>query len=549
MGACKRKAIDHMKKTSAEEFSRWLRGPEDCHIEFKEAKSRWGDGHAISDYCAALANEGGGKLVLGVNNRHVVVGSQAFSGTYTQESNKILNAIGLRVDVEEMIHPNGRVVIFHIPAHYPGKPVKSNGIYWMRAGESLTPMDEQTLRVQLVETQPDFTAGFVPGAGITDLDPEAIGILRQKWAKKSGRTDYLDFNDEKTLRNLGLWDGFGLTYATLILVGKSEAITRHLRNAEIIFEWRNNQSQTHHDFRKSWRLPFVSIDDEIWETVNARNIRIPFQEGFLQREVWAFAEKSIREAVHNAVMHRDYSIKDRPVFIKASPQGFYIESPGGFPPGITLDNILSTRVWRNYALAEAFEKIGFAERSGQGLDDIFERSIRDGKGFPDLSGSDSHAVRLSIPAQVKDRDFILYLERLVNEKQMGLSFEEIFELEKIRQGQKVARLDFKDKFIKAGLVETIGKGRGTKYLLARRYYETIGQSGKHTRIKGLGRDQIKELILNHIRDGKPSSRSDLISGFPESNLRDLSNILQELRRAGKIHFEGAKVNGRWRVVN
>ena len=104
---------------------------------------------------------------------------------------------------------------------------------------------------------------------------------------------------------------------------------------------------------------------------------------------------------------------------------------------VNLTNFLSEKSWRNRLLAESFEKIGFAERSSQGLDEIFEKSIRDGKGFPDLTKSNSHSVKLSIPAQVKDEDFILYLERIANERQVSLSFEEIYELEKIRESQKV----------------------------------------------------------------------------------------------------------------
>lgn len=194
------------------------------------------------------------------------------------------------------------------------------------------------------------------------------------------------------------------------------------------------------------------------------------------------------------------------------------------------------------------EKIGFVERSSQGLDDIFEHSIRDGKGFPDLSESKSYAVVLNIPAQVKDTDFILYLERVVNDKQISLSFEEIYELEQIREKQRVSKPEFKNKFIQLGLIESTGKGRGTKYILSRYYYETLGQSGKHTRLKGLKREHIKELILKHIKEGKQCNVKTLSEGFPEYTSKDFSNMLQELKREGKIYFEGSsKLKGNWKI--
>ncbi len=543
-------------KTNREQFEKYLNGLEDIDLELKLASVNFDSSRgSLFDYCASISNGKGGKLILGVQDKpREARGTGYAQGTHTKLSQQIWEKIRIHVDVEEFIYDGKRLLIFHVPKHPTGTRVKSGGkgdkfTYPIRRGESIGEMDDQRTREILNEAQPDFTATIVPGLSLDDLDLSAIESLKKKWSEESGRTDYLVFDPEKILKNMGLITNKGITYAGLILVGTPAAIAAHLADAEIIFEWRHDDKQINYDFRKNWRYPFVSIDNDIWNTINARNIRVPFQDGFFQREVWGFHEKSIREAVHNAVMHRDYSIKGKSIFIKASPQEFFIESPGGLPAGITLENILHEKAWRNRALAEAFEKIGFAERSSQGLDDIFEQAIRDGKGLPDFSRTDRDNVRLSIPARVKDKDFILYLERIINERQINLSFEEIYELERIREHQRIQRLEFKNKFLKLGIIEIVGKGRGTKYMLSRRYYETIGQSGKHTRIKGLNRDQIKELIFTHIKEGKPSTIEHLITGFPEYTPKDLSNMLQELRRAGKICFSGPKRVGVWRVVN
>lgn len=419
----------------------------------------------------------------------------------------------------------------------------------MRAGESLAEMDEDTARRILNEVEPDFTAGIVSGLTLDDLDHKAVDLLKKRWAEKAGRQDYLAFDVEKTLKNLGLLTEKGLTYAALIMVGKADSLDKHLADAEIVFEWRQSRRQTHHDFRKNWRAPFMLIDDDIWQTINSRNLRIPFQEGFIQHEIMAFDEKSMREAVHNAVMHRDYRVKGRSIFILASPEVFDIESPGGFTPGITPENALFRKAYRNRLLAEVMEKAKMAERSSQGLDDIFEKAIRDGKGMPDLTQSDSYSVRLVIPAQVKDKDFVLFLERVANEKQINLSFEEIYELEKIREHQKIGKPEFREKFLEAGIIEKVGRARGMKYMLSRRYFEAIGKSGRHTRLRGLSRERIKEMILSHIREGKPSRREDLMSGFPECKPRDITNMLQELKNDGKIVFKGSKKTGSWHLAN
>jgi len=544
-----------MMKTSVEQFDRLLNGIEDADLELKEAKNHFpNDRGSLFDYCAAIANGNGGKLILGVQEKpRTVVGTTFMQGTHNQLSHEIWERLRINVDVEEFDYHGKRVLIFHIPKHPSGFRVKSGGkgnkyLYPVRRSGSLGEMDDIKTKEILNENQPDFTASVVQGLSMGDLDKPAVDVFRKKWAEKSGRKDYLSFDDEKVLRNTGLIDvKGGMTFAGLILVGQTDALRKHLADAEIIFEWRNDPKQTHYDFRKNWREPFCSIDDEIWNTINARNIRIPFQEGFFQREIWAFDEKSIREAVHNAIMHRDYSIKGRSIFIKASPQEFLIESPGGFPHGITADNALFSTEWRNRLLAEAFGKIGFAERSGQGFDDIFEKSIRDGKGLPDLSRSDFRAVRLAIPAQVKDKDFILYLERVVNERQVSLSFEEIYELEKVREGQKIANTDFKNKFLQMDIIEQVGRTRGAKYILSHKYYVHKGKSGVYTRLRGVSREYKKELILLHLsKNGKGFAR-DFKDVSDDLSLVDVSNLLRELKQDGKIVHEGSRRTGYWRL--
>ncbi|MFH1664830.1 MAG: RNA-binding domain-containing protein [Candidatus Omnitrophota bacterium] len=545
-----------MLRTSREQFERWLESNEDNDLEFKEARNNFDSSRgSLFDYCAAMANDNGGKIILGVREKpRDVVGTLYKNGTHNQLSREIWDRLRIHVDVEEYFYEVKRVLIFHIPRHIVGIRVRSGGkgdkyVYPIRRGESLAEMDDQKTKEILNENHSDFTSLSVEGLEIEDLDEGAIDVFRHKWAEKSRRVDYLSFDDRKILNNAGLITESGVCFAALILIGGERALQRYLSDAEIIFEWRNKPRQTHYDFRKNWRAPFVSIDDEIWATINSRNLRIPFQEGFFQREIWAFDEKSVREAVHNAVMHRDYELKGRSIFIKASPEEFFVESPGGFFPPVTSENCLWEKSWRNRLLAEALEKIGLVERSSQGLDDIFEQAIRDGKGLPDISQNEVHAVRISIPAQVKDKDFILYLERVSNERQISLSFEEIYELERIREGQKVSKSEFKDKFFRLGLIEQVGKGRGSKYILSQRYYETIGKSGKYTRLKGLQRGHIKQLILNHIKQGKPCNVRSLSEGFPEYAAKDFSNILQELKRDGKIYFDGSsKLEGTWKLT-
>jgi len=539
-----------MTMTSEHEFENWLENEEDFDLEFKSASNQFDKTKDLPNYCAAFGNEGGGKLILGVTNEKRVIGTKAFIGSYNQLPNYLSQRLSpaIRVDVEELQYNGKRILIFHIPSRPLGEPIKANGKFWMRAGESLKEMDNATLRRILNETQKDFSTEIVPGLGLSDLDNDAIIILRKKWSEKAKRDDYLKFDTEKLLKSLGLLTEKGLNYASLILLGKKEVLDELLSSSEIIFEWRQDPAKTAHDFRINWREPFMKIYDEIWKTINARNLRMPFQEGFIQREVWAFDEKSIREAVLNAVAHRDYSIQSRSIFIKASPDSFFIESPGGLLPGVTLENILETSAWRNRRIAEIFEKTGLVERSGQGMNDIFRITVSDGKGLPNLAKTDSHTVRLEIPAKVKDKDFILYLEQITNEKQISLSEEEIYALEDLRENQQLTNKKLKDEFLKLGLIEKVGNKKGTKYILSKKYYEHIGDRGAHTKLKGISREQKKMLILNHLKQFGKSRSIDFQHALDLDQIY-VRNLMTELKTEGKVERIGNKVSGYWILNN
>lgn len=536
--------------TTIDEFNKWLQRLEDHSLEFKSAENSFSANKDLPDYCAAISNEGGGKLILGVDPNRRIVGTRAFQNTHNKLSHELLQKLRIRIDVEELKHPEGRILIFHIPPHPQGQPIKSTGKYKhpMRAGESLVEMDNATLKRILNETDTDFSSQIVMDLSLAAIDDQAINNFKQLWVKKARRNDYLSYSNEKALRSIGLLTEKGLNYASLILFGKKEKIDELVPGSEIIFEWRQDSKKIPYDYRKNWREPFFKIYNDVWETINARNIRFPFQEGLFQREIYAFSEKPIREAVLNAVAHRDYAINNRSVFIKASPEEFLIESPGGFPYGITIENILRETYWRNRRIAETLEKAGLVERSGQGMDDIFESTIKEGKGLPDLSGSDDFSVRLKIPAQVKDKNFILFIEKITRERQIILSFDEIYELEKIREHQPVTEIEYKKKFLDIGIIERVGRTRGAKYILSHKYYTHEGKIGEHTRLRGISREKCKTLILEHLEKNKGYVH-DLCGTFQELKPMDISNLLQELKNDKKIEHVGSKRTGYWRLKN
>ena len=536
-------------QTTDEQFEKWLKESEGLNLEFKKAENSFSKTKDLPDYCAALANEGGGKLILGVDNDKNIFGTKAFLGTEDMLSHYLLQNLGIRVDIEEKFYNEKRILIFHIPSRSVGAIVKSTGNYKypMRAGSSLVEMTQEKIREILNETDIDFSCQIVKNFMLSDIDDEAMDNFKKLWARKQNKKEYLTFSNEKTLQAIGAMNSEGLNNAALILFGKKQKIDELLPCAEIIFEWRQTQ-KIRHDFRSDWREPFFRIYNEIWENINARNVRFPYHEGFVQREVVAFNEETIREAILNAVAHRDYHIQSASIFIRATLEKISVQSPGGFVNGVNLENILEKSEWRNRRIAEIFQLAGLVERSGQGMDTIFGNTIREGKGMPDFSGTDKHTVILNIPAEVKDKEFIVFLEKITNQKQIILSFEEIFELEKIREKQKMKDINFRDKFLELGIVEKVGKTSGSKYILSHRYYSFKEKPGVYTRIVGISRDGKKQLILKHLAKNKKGFVRDLKDAFPDLKSQDVSNLLQELKKDGKIIHKGSDSGGWWKIA-
>lgn len=135
-----------MQRTDTAQIDAWRQLPsEHQRIEFKEAKSQYSFDKTL-EYCVAIANEGGGHLVLGVSDKapRAVVGTGAFSDVIATEA-KLFGKLGFRVDVEEVLHPDGRVVVIHIPPRPMGSAFHLDGTYLMRVGESVVPMTPDRL--------------------------------------------------------------------------------------------------------------------------------------------------------------------------------------------------------------------------------------------------------------------------------------------------------------------------------------------------------------------------------------------------------------------
>ncbi|MFC1638590.1 ATP-binding protein, partial [Patescibacteria group bacterium] len=494
-------------------------------------------------YCVGLGNEGEGMLIIGVDNNGNIVGTNTLLDL-NRVKKQIFNETGQKIEIEEIFEDEKKVIVIKIPSRQKGNLFKFSGVPLMRVGESLEVMSDDVQRRILLEQDSDFSAQIVSGATEDDLDIEALEVFQNLFNTRNDTNVHW----KDLLSDLGLKVGEEITYAGLILLGKSSALKKYLANAEIIFQYRNDKDNIEYDDRIDYRNAFLLVQNNLWEKINSRNQITQIQEGFLTKEVPFFNEKVIKESILNAISHRDYRDQGS-VIIKQSTQEIEIQSPGGFLPGITIENILHTTKTRNRLIAEALQYLGFVQRAGQGMDTIFQETIREGKEKPDLSLSDRYHVVIKISAQVKNREFLKFLERIINEKQIKLSLDDIVLLQEIEEGKKNFKNKEVQKFLESGIVEKIGKTRGIRYILSHNYYKSQGKTGKYTRLAGLSRDTKKQLIVEHLSRNEKAILSDFKQAFSDMKQQDISNILQELKRDGRIVNVGSTRSAVWKLNN
>jgi len=529
-------------------LEQWMCAEEDEHLEFKEAKSRF-DFEMLVKYCFAFANEGGGHIILGVSDqrpRHVV-GSQAFADLQ-RTKNGLIERLRLRVDASELEHPEGRVIVFAVPSRPIAVPLQYKGAYWMRGGESLVPMTPDQLKRIFDEAQPDFSAQVCGAATLDDLDPKAIQEFRRRWATKAKRDEFTSFSDARLLEDAELLVDDGVTYAALVLLGSHRSLGRHLAHSEVVFEYRSDENSIAYQRREEFRRGLFSFFDELWGLIDARNDRYSYQDGLFRYDLPAFNEGAVREAILNAVSHRDYRLAGS-VFVKQFPTTLEITSPGGFPPGITPENIIVKQSPRNRRIAEALARCGLVERSGQGADRMFGAAIREGKQPPAFRGTDAYQVAVTLHGKVTDESFLVFLERLTREQQGTLHVDDLLVLDAVHRQLPVST-ELKHRIaplVELGALEGVGRGRGVRYLLASRFYKAVGKPGVYTRRRGLDRDTNKALLLKHLKsiakDGCPLG--ELQEVLPALSRIQIQTLLREMKRDGIAHSVGQTRAGRW----
>jgi ATP-dependent DNA helicase RecG len=522
-----------------------LNAKEGNAYQFKEWKTKDNFGET-KKICCALADGGGGKFVMGISDKRPrqVVGSTAFPQPERTRKD-LIDTLHISIDFQLYDYEGKRVLVFDVASRPIGLPVQVEGVAWWYEGDSLIAMPPEIMHGIYEETGRDFSGDICPGATFKNLNSDAIEAFRAKWIEKSGNKRLKNLTAEQLLRDCGAISDKGITHSALVLFGSKAGLQEYLSQAEVIFEYRSSEASGAAQQREEFLEGFFSIYDKLWELVNLRNDKQHYQEGFFVFDIPTFNERVVREAILNAVSHRNYQLGGS-IFIRQYRDRLEIESPGGFPLGITKDNILNRQYARNRTIAKIFALCGLVERAGQGMNLIYEMSIKEAKRLPDFGDSDEYLVKIKLNGLVLDKRMILVIKKIGDERLDAMTTDDFLLINALYHERPlpVSLRSRVKHLVGMGLVEHVSRN---KYVLSRSLYEATDKTGVHTRVVGLDRDTNKELLLKHIRKNENNGTpfKELEQVLPSHSRNQIKVLLRELQQADRIYVVGKTSAARW----
>lgn len=360
--------------TTPQQIDLWRSVPsEHQRLEFKEAKNQF-DTRRLFEYCVAIANEGGGHLLLGVSDTppRAVVGTAAFADPVAI-AGRLFESVGFRVDVESVAHPDGRVLVFHIPPRPRGTAYHLDGKYLMRSGESLVPMSEDQLRRIFAEGGPDWVeehtkSGLDAQQVVELLDTQTFFELL-KLPYPTERAGVLD-----RLLTERLIDEEGGNYAirrigALLLARQLTDFEDLARKAPRVVVY-NGNSKLDTKLDQTGQEGYAVGFQGLVRFINGQLPQNEVIEEALRKEVKLVPEVAIREVVANALIHQDFSMTGVSVMVEIYANRVEISNPG--EPLVPVDRFIDGYQSRNERVADLMRRMHICEEKSSGIDRLVQ---------------------------------------------------------------------------------------------------------------------------------------------------------------------------------
>ena len=549
-----------MNTQSSTHISELISKGESLHLEFKSDAKGLPDRELVAAL-VALANTEGGDLLLGVEDNGRITGLHPnhsnLSGLPALIANKTNPPLSVRVEAVEtkrgtvarIMVPKSRQLVSTSEGVLLRRRLMANG-----KPEAVPFYPHEFIQRQSAMGLTDPSALLMKELSVDDLNPLERYRLREAVRKYGGDQSLLPLADEELDGALGLTmvsEGMRCpTLAGLLLLGREEQLRRFVPAYESAFQVLEGTDVRVNEF---YRKPLLQTFDEIEQLFRARVSEKEIQVGLFRVPVPNFDRRAFREAFVNSLVHRDYS-RLGAVHVRLDEDGLSISNPGGFVEGVTLQNLLVVAPRsRNPLLADIVKRIGLAERTGRGIDRIYEGMLRYGRPTPDYGMSDAHTVTVRMSSAEADFKFLEMILHHEDRTGRAMPIDSLIILSRLRFERRLTTVDLSpstqkseqetraalEKLTEAGLVEAHGSGRGRTYMLSVKVYRTTGQKAAYIRQVGFDAIQQEQMVLSYIDKHGSIKRAD-VAELCRLTPPQAYHLLKRLKSRGKIQQQGER---------
>lgn len=529
-------------------------------IEFKSDRKRLPDTDLV-EALVGLANTEGGELWLGVEDDGRATGLHA-------DHMALMGLVGLvaartspalQVDVEPVDVGCIKVARIRVPKAHSEVATQAGVYLRRRIKPDGTPECAPMLPHERISRASSFglvdvSAQPVLGSTLADFDPLERERLRQAVQQYGGDRVLLDLDDEALDGALCFTqrqpDGSRVpTLTGLLLIGRDAALQQRVATHELAFQVLAQQAVRFNEFR---RFPLLKALDWLETNFRPYNPEQELQVGLFRVPVPLVDMAAFREAVANALIHRDYH-RMGAVHVRLEDEALVISNPGGLVDGVTLANLLVTEPRpRNRALADAMKRIGVVERSGRGVDTIYRGMLKFGRPAPDYGRTDAQNVVLQLPTVPADMAFRRMVVDIERQRDTELPIDSLIALGALRESKRLTASALAvtiqrdaarakrtlEALTEAGLVEAHGSTRGRSYTLSASVYSVVSDKAAYTRQVGFGSIQHEQMVLSYIQQHGQIKRAEVMDlcRLTEGQAKEL---LRRLAASQKIGLRGA----------
>ena len=531
---------------------------ESITVEFKSDLKRLPDRDLIAAV-VCLVNTEGGEIYLGVEKNSKVTGlhqeHQNIAGLTALIANRTNPPVSVRVEL--LMIDNKRVAKIIVPKSRRLVSTSEGVLQRRRLMADGTPECIPFYPHEFVQRESDlgildYSSLPVTGASVRDLDPLERERLRQMVERYGGDKSLSGLSDEELDGALGFirreHGRQSVTVTGLLMIGKEQAIRSSLPVHEVAFQVMNGVRVKVNEF---YRLPLLRIFEKVMDQFEARVEEDEVHVGLFRVPVPSFDKQSFREAFVNAMTHRDYT-RLGTLYVRFDGEGLTVSNPGGFVEGVNINNILVVEPKpRNPLLADVVKRIGLAERTGRGVDLIYQGLLRYGRPAPDYSRSDNTTVIVRLLSTEADIPFLrliveeerrtgnpisidslIILARLRRERRLDISVL----ASAIQKDESVARFTL-ERLVEKGLIEAHGVKKGRTYTLSAKVYREFGQRADYVRQAGFDSIQQEQMVLQFVKKHKRITRKEVVE-LCKLNEDQASRLLRKLHASGKLELSG-----------